>query len=115
MMKNKAFGVNEIYATGHNCENGYFYIDMNVQSSTNRKNEDILLILDKHQIKQINNVHHYYSIQDINNWIMNNEEKINKTYKLYLKDEKNKDKSKLSLLAFSLMTFSQLHNLKNNL
>jgi len=114
-MKNKAFGVNEIYATGHNCEDGYFYIDMNVQSSTNKKNEDILLILDKHQIRQINNVHHYYSIQDINNWIINNEEKINKTYKLYIKDDKNKDKSQLSLLAFSLMTFSQLHNLKNNL
>jgi hypothetical protein len=104
-MKTKFFGVNEIYATGFSSENGHYYLDMNVQSNTNSKNEDVVIILDKHQINQINKIQNFYSIMDINNWIINNDELINKLYKQYKKNKIKENLPYLSLIGFSLMTY----------
>jgi len=108
-MKTKLFGVNEIYATGHDNEDGNFYIDMNVQSNTNNKSENIVLVLNKHQINDINNINNFYSIQNINNWIINNEKTLNMHYKMYKKTDKNP----LSFLSFALLTFEHFKKNKN--
>jgi hypothetical protein len=107
-MKTKFFGVNEIYATGIG-DDGFYYLNMNVQSTTKKTNENIMLILDKNQIKQINSHTNSYGIRTINNWIIKNDKMINNTYKLYKKSKISQKLPYLPLIGFSLMTFESFY------